>query len=82
MEGEILKDDDRSHLIRWVERTDTKSARAQQGASSLVEDFLLWGMGGKRASAQPLYRGATAGVGYAEFPIYSPWGRWTSGKGN
>lgn len=71
-----------SHLVHWMEETDMKSPRAQRGASPLVKSFLLRGTGGKRASAQPPYRGAMAGIGYAEFPIYSPRCWRTSEKGN
>lgn len=39
MEGEILKDNSRSHLIHWVEWTYMKSTCAQQGASFLWKTF-------------------------------------------
>lgn len=58
-EGEILKAGDSSHLIHRVEWADKKRARAQQGAASLVRDFLLWGTGGKCTLVQPPYGSAT-----------------------
>lgn len=57
-EREILNEDNRSHLIHWVERTDRKSTRAQQGGSSVVKEFLLQGTGGGGALALPPHSGA------------------------
>lgn len=57
-EREILKEDNRSHLIHWVERTDRKSTRAQQGGSSVVKEFLLEGTGGGGALVLPPHSGA------------------------